>query len=91
MKLCRVLGMSLSESFERLSGDELDLWIAEYRIEPFGDDWLQAGSIAAAAANAFGGRRKPSDYIPTPPKKQTADEMTDIARGFARDHNARRK
>lgn len=30
----------------------LDLWEAYYRVEPFGDEWRQAGEIAAAAHNA---------------------------------------
>ena len=92
MKLCRVLGMTLAESFERLSGDELDIWIAEHSIEPFGDDWLQAGTIASAVLMPHRKRGSaglsPQDFIPTRKerKQQTPDEMSAVFESLKADH-----
>lgn len=86
-----MLGMTLAESFERLSGDELDIWIAEHSIEPFGDDWLQAATTASAAANAFGGKTNPEMYMPRLPEKQSPEEILAVGRAASRAHNASRQ
>jgi hypothetical protein len=52
---------------------QFDQWQAEHNLEPWGDDWRQTGTIAAAIDNgfaavaaAFGGEppepRQPRDY-----------------------------
>jgi len=45
---------------------EFRQWQIMQRIEPFGDDWLQAGVIAAKIHNVNCKEKiKPSDMIPT--------------------------
>ncbi len=78
-----------------LSGDELEIWIAEHSIEPFGDDWLQAGTVAACILTPH--RKpgtdppKPQDFIPTVKKKskQTPEEMAGVFASLKADHARR--
>ena len=59
-------------------------WLALYQIEPWGDDWRQAGAQCAATVNVHrkrGGRRSdPDDFIPygikPDPPRQTEDRIT---------------
>lgn len=46
---------------------EWDLWIAFYGAEPFGprQEELRAGTIAAVAGNAWGGKLLPADLFPS--------------------------
>lgn len=47
--------------------EQFNEWIAMYRLEPWGDDWAQAGTIAAAVFNASGNikePRSPVEFIP---------------------------
>lgn len=37
----------------QMTPGELDEWIAYSTLEPFGDEWKQAGTIAAEVANGF--------------------------------------
>ena len=57
----------------------LDEWIAYYMVEPFGDDWEQAGTVAAAAANAMRGKEDemvgPEDFIPKLDKPTEMDGL----------------
>ena len=69
---------------ESMTPQQMDEWIAYYRIEPFGDEWLQAGTIAAVMYNvvasvgaAMGGKslkdkdmRDPDDFIPSDKPKR---------------------
>ena len=53
-------------------------WRAYYRQCPFGDDWLQAGTIAAAAVNPHVKKAmKVEDFIPkfTAPKAMDGGEI----------------
>lgn len=47
---------------------ELAEWEAFYALEPFGQDWLQTGMLAAVNANCHGGNRgkpfAPEDFTP---------------------------
>ena len=43
----------------------LERWIAYCRMEPFGDDWLQAATVAAASMNPHIRKSIPArDFIP---------------------------
>lgn len=54
----------------------LEGWKAYYGVEPFGDDWWQAGVIASATANPHIKKSlAPADFIPG--KKHT-NMITDI-------------
>lgn len=46
---------------------EWDVWVAFYGVEPFGprQEELRAGTIAAVAGNAWGGRLSPADLFPS--------------------------
>ncbi len=67
--------MTLVESWKRINSEELEVWQAEHSIEPFGDDWLQAGTVACASSF---GKNRPSDFIPYSRKRQTPEEMQRI-------------
>lgn len=50
-------------------------WRAAYRMEPFGDDWLQAATIASAAINPHIKKSIPvRDFIPN---YRREEEMSD--------------
>lgn len=67
---------------ERLDPQKFLEWQAEYELEPWGDDWQQAGTIAAVVENtvaplvaAFAGGempklRRPRDYYRRKKKKR---------------------
>ena len=64
---------------ESMTPEQMSEWIAYYQIEPFGDEWLQAGTISSTVYNvvasigaALGGKslkekdmREPMDFTPT--------------------------
>lgn len=54
----------------RMSRAEFVGWQLFFELEPFGDEWKQTGTVAAAI-----GGGKPSKYIPFPEPPQTAEEM----------------
>lgn len=48
-----------------MSAREFAEWVEYYKIEPFGDDWEQAGLIAASNIAPWTKRKvKPSDFTP---------------------------
>lgn len=78
-----VLHSTLSELNRRMTRPELNLWIAAYNAEPWGEvraDWA-AGQIAAVTATAHSSKRvfKPSDFVPDFNRQyrepQTLEEM----------------
>lgn len=88
--------MTVSELDARMSGNELDEWIAYSRMDPFGGERgdLQAGIIASVIANCNRGRRgrtmKAEDFMPkfkAERRRQTSDEMMAILRAHASVHN----
>lgn len=51
-------------------------WRAYHAVEPFGDDWQQTGTMAAAALNPHSKKSlKPTDFIPSYKPKQTQADM----------------
>lgn len=67
--------------------------LAAYRLEPWGDDWKQAGTIAAATANVWRGKGRammPKDYIPsTRSRLQSEQEMEVVLRSMMATNNRR--
>lgn len=63
---------------ERLPMRTLVEWIEYYKQHPFGDDWAQAATVAAATMNPHIKRSvAPDKFIPRiRRKRQTAAEMT---------------
>ena len=55
---------------DSLSSKQISEWVAFYSLEPFGNEWRQAGVIAATIAEAFRDAKKrpkpftPDDFIP---------------------------
>ena len=79
--------IDVDRMLESMTPQQMDEWLAYYQVEPFGDEWLQAGTIAAVVYNvvasvgsAMGGKslkekdmRDPDDFIPTDkPKRRRA-------------------
>lgn len=54
---------------DSITYEELILWFAFYQLEPFGNDWLRTGILAASFVNMSGKQvkknTKPSDFMPT--------------------------
>lgn len=70
---------------------EFQEWQEAYAIEPWGDDWLQAGTIAATMVNLWTKAKvKPEKFIPSvkSSRKKTAAQMETEMMHFARLHNA---
>lgn len=62
--------MIREEMMQRMDAVEYRTWGFFFELEPFGDEWRQAGTVAAAMA---GGNAE--KYIPFPKPAQTSDEM----------------
>lgn len=61
-----------------------------YRIEPWGDDWMQAGTIAAASVAPWTKKKiTPEHFIPKARVPKTAAEIERQMNQWARMHNAR--
>lgn len=61
---------------ERIPYALLQEWRAYHLIEPFGDDWQQTGTIAAAAMNPHTKKSlKPDDFIPRYKPNQSPEDM----------------
>ena len=77
-RLAGHLGKTLRELGD-MELDEFREWWAYCRyIEPFGRDWHQTGTLAAAAVAPYcsrGRTPKPEDFIPIETPPQTAEEM----------------
>ncbi len=81
------LGMTVEELGERMSGLELQEWMAFDRLSPIGDDRgdLQAGIIASTVANAHRSRGRPfrpQDFMPFLQQEET--EPLAVARKLKR-------
>ena len=79
---------------QMIDSREFAEWKAYYLEERFGDDWQQAGTIAAAATNVMLGKgvtpTQPSDFIPgrhQDHRGQTAGQMEMVARSAIASHN----
>jgi hypothetical protein len=97
MKLCRLLGSTLAELDERLSPDELPFWIAQYQLDPWGDEraeWSRA-IVGTAIARSFGATKvEPKHLVPSfkrlDPEQEAALARAHWETGVAI-HNARFK
>ena len=78
LRLAGHLGKTLRELGD-MELDEFREWWAYCRyIEPFGRDWHQTGTLAAASVAPYcsrGRTPKPEDFIPIETPPQTAEEM----------------
>lgn len=76
MRLALARGVSLKQLLRDTDSAELSEWIAYYKLEPFGQEWLQTASIMAAT---LAPHRKtppnPVDFLPVkPPEREQSDE-----------------
>ena len=73
---------------DSLTSKQISEWVAFYSLEPFGNEWRQAGVVAATIAEAFRDskqRRKPftpEDFIPS--GKDTSVKNSTQLLGIAR-------
>lgn len=77
---------------ENVSRREFLEWWAEYLLEPWGDDWQQASTIAAEIANSHGGHPVRLDhYIPRKigpkPSGPSIEDQIAILDSFVKDKN----
>ncbi len=82
--------MGVKQMLREVDSREITEWMAFYMLEPFGQEWMQAGTIAAEVYRSFTGKkRKPQDYLPVKPPEQEQDGnlMATIFRAFAAEHN----
>lgn len=64
-------------------------WIEYYKIEPFGDDWLQASTVAAAGVNLWSKRKvKPDAFVPRAKLRKTPQEMEAVMMAWAKARQA---
>ena len=83
---------SVRKTQQIIDAREFQEWQEYYKLEPFGDDWLQAGTIAATAVNSnpFVKRSvKPERFIPKAKASKTPAEIEAQMNAWARAHNAR--
>ena len=74
---------------ERMSARDVVEWQAYATLDPFGEERadFRAGIIASTVASVFGGKCKPSDFMPflekDEPEPQTEERMQQMLKGFA--------
>ena len=79
---------NVAELLEQMPCTMMDMWMAYYEVEPFGQDRGDIGSaiVASTMANAWRGKGsrsfRPSDFLPTfgPRKEQSTADMQAIFR-----------
>lgn len=85
LSLALRLGMTLYDLRERMSAEELMLWMAYDRASPIGDvrGDIQTSIIAASGLQAQGAKVTASDMMPkwAPEKVQPVDEEQEVAEG----------
>ena len=84
-RLALALGMTVQELGERMSGRELQEWLAYDRLSPIGAERsdLHAGIVASVMANCHRSRGepfKPSDFMPflEQPKHTPGQALTQL-------------
>lgn len=84
---------TIEEIQERIDSRQFARFLAAYRLQPWGDDWKQAGTIAAATTNVWRGRGRgmtANDYIPSTRKaRQSEQEMEVMLKTMAAANNRR--
>lgn len=75
LRLASLWGCTLKEAMCRCDSKEFALWVAYYRIDPWGESRadLRTGIVASTVANVGtrDSRFKPSDFIPKFDRKQS--------------------
>lgn len=89
MELALAMGrVNVDAMLDEISIEQFREWRGFRLLRPFGDEWRQAGMIAAAAFNANPYKKKPlmpEDFMPPtlkPPKRQSNDEITRKLQGW---------
>lgn len=84
---------------DRIDPAVFDEWYAMYLVEPWGDEWQQAGAVAAASMNgpigAMGGEMKfaPKDFIPpyrTASEREALERRDAALQAYAENQDALR-
>lgn len=66
---------SIREGLEANTSREIEEWFAFYRIEPYGQEWLQSAQIAGYIAAANGAKNVRFEDLMPVARKQTASEV----------------
>jgi hypothetical protein len=74
-----------------MDADEFAEWMAIDNIEPFGDDWKQAGTVAAATQQIWTKQRiTPEQFMPiVRTARKSAEDIQSELKHFAALHNAK--
>lgn len=84
------MGKTVKQLQQEIDSAEFAEWIAYSNIEPFGDDWEQAGTIAAAGQQVWTKRKMtPEQFIPRVKTTKTVEEIQRELAQFAAMHNAK--
>jgi hypothetical protein len=62
--------LKVNEVLQELSSREISEWMAFWENEPFGDEWRQAATVAAASSMAWakpGAKISPEQFMPSHP------------------------
>ena len=88
-------GRPLWETKQSVSSDEFVKWRAYYRVEPWGDEWLQTSSVMSMLFNHWRRRgvpaAKPDEFIPKlrkPEPQKAAQDIATLLTAYANMHNA---
>jgi hypothetical protein len=90
-RLAAHLGIGNVETWKReLTLDQLHKWIAYYRVEPFGEDWLRearATMFTIAALGAKPGSDFVDIFLPNydPDREMTEDEIAEKLKGWTKE------
>lgn len=87
MFLCRTVAHDLdwNRALDGIEPWRLAVWEAYYRLEPWGDDWMQAAKIEAAILNGYEKEPvNPCDLVPNEDNRKVSGELepADIHAGF---------
>lgn len=86
---------SVAETKRLISSDEFTYWQAMFGLDPWGEDWMQTGTIAALMCNQNRARGapavKPDDFVFRPlkrKKKQSPEDMQAVFKQFTEAFNS---
>lgn len=81
---------SVKEFLRENDSQDITELMAFYMVEPFGQEWLQTGTVSAEVRRVMTGQKiKAEAYLPIQPPDigQTPDQMASLFRAMAKEHN----
>ena len=74
--------MNVDAMLADMEPSQFNEWIAYHQLEPWGDEWVQTGTIAAAVHNSQGQKVSALDFIPG--QSERVDGLADIRESVKR-------